>query len=376
MKKRIALASSVLAILCQFGRADELADLQAQRVLACERAVELAFRRYQAGADTFSLALEMRGQLVEARLDVAPTREKRIEFLTGLVKTSMEEEGLAERNFKAGRVSGFDLAAAKAARLRVAILLAKNRIDQLPGEHVKNLQGQLVQAWENVVELADSRYRQGSAPFQRVMEARERLVEARLELAPTREKRLEILAELVDVCKNTEQLAERNFEAGGVNESEVAAAKVARLRAAVLLAKGKGGDNLADLQTQRVLACERAIELAFRRYQAGADALSQTLEMQEQLGEARLDVEPTRAQRIAVLTELVEAITDLEKLAERKFKAGQVGELEVVAVKAARLRVAILLAKSELPPPSVESKKQNVAWNADGHAFSSGHHRQ
>ena len=97
-------------------------------------------------------------------------------------------------------------------------------------------------------------------------------------------------------------------------------------------------DELADLQAQRVLACERAVELAFRRYQAGADTLSQTLEMQEQLGEAKLELSPTRAQRIAVLIELVEAITDLEKLAERKFKAGQVGELEVVAVKAARLR--------------------------------------
>ncbi len=337
MNQQIALVSSILATLCQFGHAEDLADLKAQRILACESAAEMAISEYRIGG-SLEMVLEMQEQLVEAKLDVEPTRDKRIEVFTELVKSRIDFEGDAEG--RKGRLgsAALDIAAAKAARLRASILLAKSRGDQLPDEQVKNLQEQLVQALEVSVKQAIAEFRIGRTVFRQVVEALEQLADAKLDVTPTRDKRIEILTELVGVCTNAENRVGAQMKARLATQLDFAAAKAVRMRAEVALAKEKRSPKLPALQEQRVLACEEAVELVVQLHAQGRANLRRVYEMQEQLVEAKLDVEPTRDKRIEVFTELVKSRMDLERLVEGRFNAGLASKFEFAAAKAVRLR--------------------------------------
>jgi hypothetical protein len=127
MIKQTALLLSIVLGSCFVCRGDELADLQAQRIETLQQAVGLIEPQYRQGVATIHQLLDAQAALLDAKLEIALTHEERTEVLTQQLKLSASAEKAADGRFRAGAATASEFLLAKAARLRVEIMLAKEK---------------------------------------------------------------------------------------------------------------------------------------------------------------------------------------------------------------------------------------------------------
>jgi hypothetical protein len=127
MIKYTAMLLSVLLGSDHVCRGDELADLQAQRVKTLQQAADQIEAQYRGGQAAAGELLDAQAALLDAKLDAASTPQQRIEVLTQQVKLSARAENVADALVRAGQAKQSDFLLAKAARLRVAVMLLKEK---------------------------------------------------------------------------------------------------------------------------------------------------------------------------------------------------------------------------------------------------------
>ena len=107
--------------------ASELDDLHTQRIEAHQRAAGLLKTSYRAGQVTIQQVLDANAKLLEAQRDAAKTPEQRVEILKLHLKLTKAAEENAKQFVDAGARPVVDIYLSKAARLRVEILIAKEK---------------------------------------------------------------------------------------------------------------------------------------------------------------------------------------------------------------------------------------------------------
>ncbi len=127
MIKQATLLVSIVLGSCLVGRADELADLQKQQVETLQQAVRQIEAQYRAGEVAIEQLLVAQSTLLDAQLEMAVTHEMRLDVLTQQLKLKTMVESEADARYRAGLGKKSDYLFAKAARLRVEILLVKEK---------------------------------------------------------------------------------------------------------------------------------------------------------------------------------------------------------------------------------------------------------
>jgi outer membrane protein TolC len=105
----------------------KLRELQQERVDVLQTAVKLALAQYRQGALDFKTVHAIQHELLDAKLDMAETREERIRVLSSQLKTAEGGLMIAEARFQAAQTISLDVHQAKSAGLRIKIQLLKLR---------------------------------------------------------------------------------------------------------------------------------------------------------------------------------------------------------------------------------------------------------
>ena len=121
----LTLAGIGFVVLASSAPGDELGDLRAQRIETLRQAVNAIEAQYRAGQSDVRELLAVQAELLDAKLDAASTPKLRIQVLKQQLELSASAEKLADARFRAGGAKQTDVLLAKAARLRVEVLLLK-----------------------------------------------------------------------------------------------------------------------------------------------------------------------------------------------------------------------------------------------------------
>lgn len=98
---------------------------------------------------------------------------------------------------------------------------------------------------QQVVEVVTKEYHSGNKSFASVVQAKDRLIDAELELVNSRQERLVLLRQQVEMFENLSAVIDERFALGQVTQSERLAAQVAFLDAKIELAREQVEDNEA-----------------------------------------------------------------------------------------------------------------------------------
>jgi outer membrane protein TolC len=109
-------------------------------------------------------------------------------------------------------------------------------------EQIESLLKERRDTLRRVVDVLTQQYENGSAAFESIMLASERLFDAELELAATKAERIAIYEKRVSALRAMEKFAEGRFKAGfRTTEVELLDARAARLQAQIRLLREKEG---------------------------------------------------------------------------------------------------------------------------------------
>jgi outer membrane protein TolC len=105
---------------------------------------------------------------------------------------------------------------------------------------LKELLQERLAAARVVVKAAQADYVKGQVSFERLHQAMQALLRARLELCESIQERIKVLEEAVALAKDFERNAADRYQRGLVPHSDVLMAGVARLEAEIALERAKG----------------------------------------------------------------------------------------------------------------------------------------
>lgn len=88
-------------------------------------------------------------------------------------------------------------------------------------------------------EVALNRYTMGVENFQAVIDATAALLGARLDLASSRQERIKVLEEILELAQSGEKYTQAKFDAGQVTESDVLKARLFRLEVTISLERAR-----------------------------------------------------------------------------------------------------------------------------------------
>ena len=107
----------------------KIRKLQQERVEVLHQAAQVALAFYREGARDFRTVYSAQQDLLEAKLDMAETREERMAVLTSQLKTANGLLAVAEEMFQAGKITVLDVHQARSKNLSIEIRLLKMRSD-------------------------------------------------------------------------------------------------------------------------------------------------------------------------------------------------------------------------------------------------------
>ncbi len=109
----------------------------------------------------------------------------------------------------------------------------------------------------------------------------------------------------------------------------------------------KGAAKLDSLLKERREVLQVLVKLAKARYRQGAASIESAIWASLELLQADLDLAKTRRERVEIHKRTVALLRDLEKSADRRFRAGAAGQDDVLRAKASRLAAEIRLLREE-----------------------------
>ena len=104
---------------------DKLKSLLSERKALLGQAVDLAKQAYRAGQTDFNSVLDLEQELLQAELELAETREQRLELYRQRVENATALEKVAAKQFKTGRATQLEVLKAKSALLQSQIDLER-----------------------------------------------------------------------------------------------------------------------------------------------------------------------------------------------------------------------------------------------------------
>ena len=120
---------------------------------------------------------------------------------------------------------------------------------------IQELKEEWVKKLRRAVEVLELQYREGVADFDRVHKAQSALTEALIEVARSREERIELLKQHCKLLEGTVLVAETKFEQGAANELDFIEARADLLRAKIRLLQAQA---VPEEQTSNGGSSERA----------------------------------------------------------------------------------------------------------------------
>lgn len=105
--------------------------------------------------------------------------------------------------------------------------------------------------------------------------------------------------------------------------------------------------KVAELRQERIAALKAALEISTHLEMRGAVPIRNIVDARMDLLEAELDAAATEADRISLDKEALAALKQFEALAKAQKEAGKGTELDILAIKANRLKVEIWLEQAE-----------------------------
>ena len=106
-------------------------------------------------------------------------------------------------------------------------------------------------------------------------------------------------------------------------------------------------ERLKQLQAQRVEVLERVVEHHKIHFQEGVIPLTELLEPQVELTNAKLSYEKDKERRINILKTAIKQTSAIEKICRARYEAGASRESDLLKATAMRLKFEILLVKEE-----------------------------
>ncbi len=228
------------------GAKTRLMDLQKATVEALQQQVDGLEARLRQGRDSTITVLDAYQRLMEAQLELAADKKSRIQVAESILQRLIAFEQLKTDELQAGKSTAFELAQCKAKTLMVEIFLERlKRVDaaaETPAEAKKliGLQKELVEALQQQVDGLLARFQAGKDSTITILEARERLMEAQLDLAKDKKRRIQIIETSLPWLLLHERLKAADLQAGKSPAHELAQVKAERLLAQIRLEKEKG----------------------------------------------------------------------------------------------------------------------------------------
>jgi len=106
---------------------EQVLKLAKERLALVSQLHEMTLATYKTGVTSLSEVLEVRGDLLAARLDACETKAERIKVLEDMVKTAEEIKNVTERLVAAGEAPQSKLLKARVHVLDARILLEKEK---------------------------------------------------------------------------------------------------------------------------------------------------------------------------------------------------------------------------------------------------------
>ena len=154
---------------------------------------------------------------------------------------AMERKGLAMRKLIV-LLSALFLVSATQAQAEPP---AKNTATQ-----VESLMKERRDVLQNIAQMLNAQYRVGTAGIDRVVSATNKLADAELELAKTKDERIAVCRKQVESCRDFEKLCQARHEVGIVTQADVLIATAERLKAEIQLLREQAGDKPGEEQVK------------------------------------------------------------------------------------------------------------------------------
>ncbi len=99
----------------------------------------------------------------------------------------------------------------------------------------------------------------------------------------------------------------------------------------------EGADRLNSVLQERRAVLEELVKVQFEAYQTNLGGIERVIRARRQLLSVELDLESRPEERIRLITDFVETMSDCEKLAKQMYKANKTTVADVLEATAARL---------------------------------------
>ncbi len=367
----IGITTAVLAIAQDTSKPaeDQLQRLLTQWRDALQTRAELARDRYLQGSSNFELVFDVEQDLLTANLDLATTTADRIAALEQMVSNRKQDEEHERMCLEIGTGRETAFAAAKVARLKAEITLAKeigaavaesdSRSEPAEGQ-LQRLLTQWRDALQTRVEHLQARYMEGDTDIELVFDTERDLLTANLELATTPSDRIVALEKMTSSMGQREAFQRMRFESGSGSRADLLAAKAARLNAEITLFNkiGAGPTERADASLRRVLTerrdtLELRVQVLRSLFESGSANLESVSYAKMDFLNADLDLATTPAERIAALEQMVSIMNKVEDLQRIRIEAGIGREADFLEAKTRRLEAEIGLFRVKNPDAAI-----------------------
>lgn len=222
---------------------------------------------------------------------------------------------------------------------------------------VKTLQQELLKTLKEAAELSAEQVKSARAMPLEALEAQQAYLNAVVDVAETRQDKIDTLLQLVNLLKQMEAVSQASFESARSTYAEVLKARAARIKAEIGLEKARvapgdqadaNGEKQVDrqarikqLQKERLDALQDLVETTTALVNHARMFPAEARQALQELLEAQLEYAPAGPERTAILKQIVDSHRKMEEAAQALRQSGRATEVDVLRAKAARLKAEI-----------------------------------